>query len=136
MRPSIHQLRVFGPKNGFILDQDQETLIKLRGGRFKSYAENFIPPAIFASQFLGNLTTNVRAFITNDFHVKSGMKYLIESFYNSIVHDMPVPIPYREILLTAKIMDNIFDQLNARQLLSTYECQMQDTISLQTNPQN
>jgi predicted dehydrogenase len=136
MRPSIHQLRVFGPKNGFILDQDQETLIKLRGGRFKSYAENFIPPAIFASQFLGNLTTNVRAFITNDFHVKSGMKYLIESFYNSIVHDMPVPIPYREILLTAKIMDNIFYQLNARQLLSMYECQMQDTISVQTNPQN
>ncbi len=136
MRPSIHQLRVFGPKNGFILDQDQETLIKLRGGRFKSYAENFIPPVIFASQFLGNLTTNMRAFVTHDFHMKSGMKYLIESFYKSIVHDRPVPIPYREILLTAKIMDNIFDQLNARQLLSTYECQMQDTISVQTHPQN
>jgi hypothetical protein len=39
---------------------------------------------------------------------------LIESFYNSIVHDTPVPIPYREILLSARIMDDIFDQLNRR----------------------
>ncbi len=43
----------------------------------------------------------------------SGIKYLIESFYRSIREDVPVPIPYREILLTARIMDAIFDQLNA-----------------------
>jgi len=134
MRPSIHQLRVFGPKNGFILDQDQETLIKLRGARFTSYAEKFVPPVIFASQFLGNLTANVRTFLARDFHMKSGMKYLIESFYGSIVQDTPVPIPYREILLTAKIMDAIFDQLNTRQLLSTYESQMRDAMSVQTHP--
>ena len=44
------------------------------------------------------------------------MKYLIEGFYRSIVEDGPLPIPYREILLTARIMDAIFEQLNARQL--------------------
>jgi hypothetical protein len=47
--------------------------------------------------------------------MKSGMKYLIEAFYRSIVEDTPVPIPYREILLTAKIMDAIFAQLAAKQ---------------------
>ena len=26
MRPSLHQFRIYGPKNGLILDQDQETL--------------------------------------------------------------------------------------------------------------
>jgi hypothetical protein len=44
--------------------------------------------------------------------MKSGMKYLIQSFYKSIVEGTPVPIPYREILLTAQIMDAIFDQLD------------------------
>ena len=43
--------------------------------------------------------------------MKSGMKCLIESFYRSIVEGTPVPIPYREILLTAKIMETIFIQL-------------------------
>jgi predicted dehydrogenase len=111
MRPSLHQFRIYGSKNGLVLDQDQETLIKLRGTRFRSYAEQFIPPVSLAKQYLKNLSTNLRSFLRNDFHSKSGMKFLIESFYRSIVEDSPLPIPYREILLTAKIMDMIFARL-------------------------
>jgi len=114
MRPSLHQFRVYGPKNGLLLDQDQESLIKLRGRRFKSYGEKFIPPVIFASQYLENLISSARTFLASDLHMTSGMKYLIESFYDSITRGTPVPIPYREILLTARIMDAIFDQLRAR----------------------
>ena len=126
MRPSLHQLRVYGPKNGLVLDQDQETVIKLRGGRFKSYGEKFIAPVIFAEQHLGNLIRNVRTFLARDFHMMSGMKYLIESFYGSIIQGTPVPIPYREILLTARIMDAIFDQLRARRSQVNFDFQGQD----------
>jgi predicted dehydrogenase len=113
LRPSIHQLRIYGPKNGLVLDQDHEILIKLRGQKFKSYADMFIPPALFAKQHLQNLATNARLFLGRDFHVDSGMKYLIESFYRSIRDNGQVPIPYREILLTARLMDAIFDQVYA-----------------------
>ena len=113
LRPSIHQLRIYGPKNGLVLDQDHEILIKLRGQKFKSYADMFIPPVLFAKQHLRNLVTNARLFLGRDFHVDSGMKYLIESFYRSIRDNGQVPIPYREILLTARIMDAIFDQVYA-----------------------
>jgi predicted dehydrogenase len=112
MRPALHQFRVYGPKNGLVVDHDNETVIKLRGNRFTSYAEKFIPPVINARQHLGNLATNMRSFLARDFHMKSGMKYLIESFYHSIADGGPVPIPYREILLTARIMDRIFLQLD------------------------
>ncbi len=47
--------------------------------------------------------------------MKSGMKYLIESFYRSIREGTPPPIPYREILLTARIMDAIFEQIARRE---------------------
>jgi hypothetical protein len=47
--------------------------------------------------------------------MKAGMNYLIESFYRSIEKDAPLPIPYREILLTARIMDDIFAQLNHKE---------------------
>jgi predicted dehydrogenase len=114
MRPSLHQFRVYGSKNGLVLDQDQETLIKLRGTRFTSYAEKFVPPVANASQYLGNLITNVKTFVGRDFHMKSGMKCLIECFYRSIVENSPVPIPYREILLTARIMDTIFGKLQTQ----------------------
>jgi len=44
MRPSLHQFRIYGTQNGLILDHDQETMIKLRGERFKSHLEKFVPP--------------------------------------------------------------------------------------------
>ena len=112
MRPSLHQFRVYGSKNGLILDQDQETLIKLPGAKLKSYAEPFFTPMLFGKQQLANSYHNIRTFLANDFHMKAGMKHLIESFYHSIVDRTPEPIPYREIILTARIMDIIFTQLD------------------------
>jgi predicted dehydrogenase len=113
MRPCMHQCRIFGPRNGLVLDQDHETLLRLRGQRFKSYGDKFIPPILFAQQHLSNLFTNVRTFTRRDFHMKSGMKYLIEAFYDSIRKRTPPPIAYREIVRVATIMDAIFDQLHA-----------------------
>jgi len=112
MRPSLHEFRIYGPKNGLILDQDHEILLRLRGAKFKSYADYFIPPVLFAKQHLRNLIGNFRLFLANNFHMDSGIKFLIESFYRSIREGMPAPIPYREILLTARIMDDIFEQLS------------------------
>jgi predicted dehydrogenase len=128
MRPSIHQFRIYGPENGLVLDQDHETLIRLRGGKFKSYIDKFVPPALFAGQHLGNLITNARRFLSRDFHMRAGMKHLIESFYESVVQGTPVPIPYREILLTARIMDSIFDQINAKRLEVPFEFQERKSI--------
>ena len=113
MRPSLHQFRVYGPKNGLILDHDQDILLKLRGKRWPSYAEKFVPPLTFAGQHLGNWATNMRSFLARDFHMKSGMKYLFENFYRSIVEGTPSPLPEREILLTASIMDEIFEQIKS-----------------------
>ena len=114
MRPSLHQFRLYGPRNGLILDHDQETLIKLRGANFKSYLEKFIPPVTLSGQYLGNLKGNIRKFLGRDFHMSAGMHCLIGSFYRSIQENTPVPISYREILLTARIMDDIFAQLDAK----------------------
>ena len=115
MRPSMHEFRIYGTRNGLFMDPDHETLIKLPGSRYKSYMETFVPPVQFARQYLSNLATNAKTFLKRDFHVKAGMKFLIESFYRSISEGTPVPLPYREILLTAQLMDSIFEQLRINQ---------------------
>lgn len=84
-------------------------------GQGKSYVEHFISPLALATQYVGNTAQNVRMFLGNDFHMKSGMKFLIESFYRSIQENTPVPISYPEILRTSRIMDSIFAQVRARQ---------------------
>ena len=42
------------------------------------------------------------------------MKYLIESFYRSIIDRTSPPISYREILVTSRIMDSIFEQVGPK----------------------
>jgi len=116
MRPLLHQFRLYGPKNGLILDHDQETLIKLRGAKYKSYAEKFVPPITLSRQYLDNWKCNLRKFLAREFHMSAGMFHLIKSFYGSIQQGNPVPIPYGEILLTAKIMDRIFHQIASRDM--------------------
>jgi len=115
-RPSVHDFRIYGPKNGIILDQNHEIVLRLRGKQFKSYADQFIPPVLIAEQYLSNLWRNARLFLARDFHMDAGLKVLIQSFYRSIRENAAVPIPYREILLTSRIMDSIFDQLRDQSL--------------------
>jgi predicted dehydrogenase len=111
MRPSLHQFRIYGPANGLVLDDDEHSVIKLHGHRYRSYLEKFVPPMNFSGQYLTNFAGNLKLFLKRDFHMKAGMKHLIEAFYCSITEDKPLPISYREIILTCKIMDAIFAQL-------------------------
>jgi predicted dehydrogenase len=115
MRPSLHEFRIYGPKNGLVLDQSHEILLRLRGAKFKSYADHFIPPVLFAKQHLANLIGNAKLFLARDFQMDSGMRFLIEAFYRSIREGGPAPIPYREILLATRIMDAILGQVGPRQ---------------------
>jgi predicted dehydrogenase len=119
MRPSLHQFRVYGHRNGLVLDHDQESLLRISGTRLKSYGEKFVPQLDLARQHVGNFMTNLRMFLARDLHMKSGMKVLIETFYRSIVDGTPLPLSYREILLTARIMDSIFEQLSAPRAAET-----------------
>jgi len=112
MRPSLHQFAIYGHENGIIMDEDKRILLKLSGKSYKSYAEHFVPPALFAKQHLGNLAYNMRRFLKREFHMDDGKYQLFKSFYKSITDNTPVPIPYREILLTSYIMDRIFEQVN------------------------
>jgi len=112
MKPSPHEFRVYGPKNGLFLDQHHEIVLKLPGKTYPSFADKFIPPVAFAKQHLGNLAFNMGRFLHRDFHLDSGMTSLIRNFYASIREGSAPPIPYREILLTATIMEKIFSQLD------------------------
>jgi len=114
MSPSLHQFRIYGPQNGLVIDEDKRTLIKLPGNHFKSYAEHFIPPVLNAGQYLTNFFHNARLFLKMDFHMGVDKKNLFEIFYRSITDGTPLPIPYREILLTSRIMDTIFEQLEVK----------------------
>ncbi len=115
IRPVLHQFRMYGPKNGLIVDDDHETLVTLKGNKYKSYLDQFLPPYQLAKQYLVNAGGNIGRFARQELRMNSGMRHLIRSFYRSVIDGEPLPIPYREILLTTRIMDAIFEQVGNRE---------------------
>jgi len=113
MRPSLHQLRLYGHRNGLMLDEDQQIVLRLPGQRRKSYLEKLVSPIESGLRLVHGGVTNTGRFLRRDFHVKSGMNFLITAFYESIRSAQPLPIPYFEILRVSRIMDAIFSRIAA-----------------------
>jgi predicted dehydrogenase len=111
IKPGLNLLRVCGPVNSLTVDHNCGTLLRHENKSYKSYLTFFAPPLVNARQHFRNAWHNFFAFARGRLHQDSGMKELIERFYQSIQSHGPPPIPYREILLTARIMDKIFAQI-------------------------
>jgi predicted dehydrogenase len=107
----INQLRVFGPSGSITADIITGTGVRRTSRAYKSYLTYLIPPMNDAKEYLGNATTSASNFIRKRLYQDFGMKELIERFYRSILGEIAVPIPYREILLVARLMDRIFEQV-------------------------
>jgi len=119
MNPQLHEFRVYGPTNSLLIDYAHLSVIKLRGGKYKSYLDQFLPQYIFAKQYKVNARRNIGRFLKRRFHMDHGMRFLISAFYKSIRESTPPPIPYREIIMTAKIMDEIFSQIYPKTSVET-----------------
>ena len=111
IKPGQNFLRICGPKNSLFVDNSSGTLLRLENKSYKSYLTFFVPPLVSARQHLRNARNNIFDFLKGRLHQDSGMKELIERFHQSIRTKCSPPIPYREIILTARIMDEIFAQI-------------------------
>src|SRR5438067_3024182 len=108
----LNQLRVYGPSHSVTADIITGSLVRQRTRSYKSYLTYFVPPVKNAFEHLRNARLNMVNFLRRRLYQDFGMKELIERFYNSVGKGSPVPIPYREIILTARIMDEIFAQIH------------------------
>jgi predicted dehydrogenase len=115
--PTQHQFRVYGRKRSLVVDDDHQVVLRFDNNEYKSYMRFFVPPVVFALQYIGNLARNLAKFARNDFHLpnEAGLFTLISSFYKSVAEGAPLPISYREIILTSRIMDAAFEQIKIKQ---------------------
>jgi predicted dehydrogenase len=109
--PLQNQFRIYGPKNGIIVDHINRMTVKLKQKSYKSYLNYFLSPLIAGNQYIKNSVSNIGSFLKNDFHDDAGMPLLIESFYESIINNQPPPIPYSQIESVSYIMEEIIKQV-------------------------
>lgn len=113
IKPSLHQFRVCGPDRSLVADDDNQVLIRLNANEYKSYVPYFVGPIQVGTQYFADLARNTWGFLKGDFHLPAdtGLMRLMEKFYAAISFGDPLPIPYRDIVVTARIMDDIFAQV-------------------------
>jgi predicted dehydrogenase len=109
--PPINGLRLYGPENSLVVDNLHHTVIRSRRRSYKSYVNYFVPPVLDALEQFTSAGRNMVRFLRADFHDDSGLKNCIEAFYEVIREARDPATSYREILLTASIMDRIFEEL-------------------------
>jgi len=111
LRPGLNLLRLHGPKNSISVDLVGGSVIAHRGSAFKSYLTYFVPPLLSAREHLRNAWQNTTGILRRRIYQDAGMKELIERFHVAVAGGGAAPIPYREILLTARLMDSIFERM-------------------------
>jgi predicted dehydrogenase len=107
----INQLRLYGPGGSMVADIIAGSIVRRSSRSYKSYLTYFIPSLKEAGEHLRNSGSNLINFIRRQLYQDFGMKELIDRLYQSVRGQAPIPIPYREIILTARIMDEIFAQI-------------------------
>jgi predicted dehydrogenase len=113
IKPRLNQLRLFGPSNSIVVNNSSGTIVRHRNRSFKSYLTFFIPPVLEAWENLSGSAANMTNFARRRLYQDSGMTELIRRFYQSITAGGAPAIPHREIVLTARIMDEVFRQIYA-----------------------
>jgi predicted dehydrogenase len=111
IKPGLNFLQICGPKNSITVDNTTGSLIRHENRSCKSYLVYLIPPLNNAWQHFRNARMNFFDLLRGRLHQDSGMKELVDRFYESIRLNTAPPISYREIILTARIMDEIFAQV-------------------------
>jgi len=107
----LNLLRAYGPSGSRAADSITGSHVRNPSRSYKSYLTYFIPPLRNAREHSRNALRNITDFLRGRLYQDFGMKELIQRFHDSIRSNGPPPIPYREILLTARIMDEIFGQI-------------------------
>jgi predicted dehydrogenase len=111
LKPGLNELRICGPANSIVVDHVSGSVIRQPTRSAKSYLTYFLPPLRNAREHFRNARINISNFLRQRLHQDAGMKEIVGRFYESIRTTGSPPIPYRQILLTARIMDEVFVQI-------------------------
>jgi predicted dehydrogenase len=110
-RPVRHFLTFYGTKNTAHLDFKNSTITLSRDPVLPGVMGRLASPFAQGWQHIREGRRNVLRFARSEYHFFEGFNYLLSEFYDGIVHDLPVPIPYDEILRVAGLTDEITNQL-------------------------
>ncbi len=113
IKPAGHFCRVYGTRNSMLIDYVSRTVTLDSTTTLPSAIGRLVPAFDQAFQLAREGTRNVWRFAKSEYHYFAGLSELFRRFYSAILEGGTPPIPYRDILRVAAMLDDIFEQLAA-----------------------
>lgn len=113
-RPTSHAMTVRGTRDTVELDYGARTLVRSQRQEQPSAIGRLFPAWVQSARFARSGAGNVAAFARHDFHYFQCMRVLLQRFHEAIRGVAPDPVPAREILQVATLIDAIVDAVEAR----------------------
>lgn len=118
-RPIQHFVNYYGTKNTARLDFDCSTITLERQPTLPGVLGRLEAPFAQGWRHIREGGRNAFQFLRSDYHFFTGFNHLLARFYDSIVSDSAVPIPYSEILRTSALVDEVVRQVQVEQTLNS-----------------
>ena len=112
VRPPPHYVRLFGTKTTVQVDFASRAVTVETAPKLPSAIGRLVPAFEMAARYASAGARNAKRFAKSEFHFFSGLNHLFRAYYKSIQDGTPPPIPYKDILLISKWMDEIFLQVD------------------------
>jgi predicted dehydrogenase len=111
-KPAVHSMRMYGTKNTVHVDFTARTLTFERGQVLPSALGRLFPPFVRGFDLLREGARNSWRFAKSEFGYFTGMGTLVAAFYDSILNDTAPPIPYRDMVRTSRVIEDIVAQVS------------------------
>ena len=110
VRPVHHSLTLYGTKNTMHMDLVGQTITLASKPAMPGALGRLTPAFAQGWQYFHQGGKNLMRFAKSDFQYFAGLNFLLSAFYDSIIQDSVVPIPYDVMLRVSHVMDAIFAQ--------------------------
>lgn len=110
-KPLGHFVRVYGTKGTARVDYAMRSLVLDPVQTFPSAMGRLLPTLQYGWRYIREGLHNCRDFAGSRFHFFAGMQLLFSMFYDSVLKDSPLPIPYSEMIRVSALMDEVFAQV-------------------------
>jgi len=107
IRPVLHRFEVFGTKGSWALDFNSGILTTEETARHRGVLGSLVNGYGKAWRMFKYANRNTLRLTKGQFGYFSGLRFLIRSFYDSILKDSPVPIPYDLILKVSRLTERV-----------------------------
>ena len=114
INPFQHKMEIYGTKRTVTIDYESRSLVSVPTSSLPGPFGKLAIPFKIGRRYRKEGFKNLINFAKSDYHFYAGSNTLFNQFYQSIINDTNVPIPYSDIIKNTWIREEVLKQIDTK----------------------